>query len=324
MTQRETYIDFLRTIGLILLIGVHVNAPEWYVPMRSFDVPLMVFVSSICYRPLKNGYLAYGWKRFKRIYYPVATFLVIFFILWALYSQLTGAPHMKLTTMAGSFLLLNWPSIGYVWIMRVFLMMALIVPLLYVCVRKAGMTVTTLAVLAIIGVQYFLIQGASAIDNKIVRYVADETVLYAVGYSTVAVLGLKIREFTQCGLYVFMAVTAGCILLFMSQHGWSFDPQDYKYPPQSLYLLYGLFGSATLWSLRPVLGRYTGGPVFRYFSENSMWIYLWHIIPVYAIAPIAEMPDMWVGRYVIVMSGALMLNYAYQQTCRCFKRLIAR
>ena len=203
-------------------------------------------------------------------------------------------------------------------------MMALIVPLLYVCVRKAGMTVTTLAVLAIIGVQYFLIQGASAIDNKIVRYVADETVLYAVGYSTVAVLGLKIREFTQCGLYVFIAVTAGCILLFMSQHGWSFDPQDYKYPPQSLYLLYGLFGSATLWSLRPVLGRYTGGQVFRYFSENSMWIYLWHIIPVYAIAPIAEMPDMWVGRYVIVMSGALMLNYAYQQTCRCFKRLIAR
>lgn len=53
--ERDYYIDFLRAIGLILLIGVHVDAPDWYVPLRSFDVPLMVFVSVLCYKPLRGG-----------------------------------------------------------------------------------------------------------------------------------------------------------------------------------------------------------------------------------------------------------------------------
>lgn len=53
---RDTYIDFLRALGLILLIGVHiVGVPDWYRPFRSFDVPLMVFVSSLCYKPLRGG-----------------------------------------------------------------------------------------------------------------------------------------------------------------------------------------------------------------------------------------------------------------------------
>ena len=53
--ERDPYIDILRAIGLILLIGVHVNAPTWYIPMRSFDVPLMVFISAMCYKPLRGG-----------------------------------------------------------------------------------------------------------------------------------------------------------------------------------------------------------------------------------------------------------------------------
>lgn len=55
--ERDVYVDFLRALGLILLIGVHVHAPEWYVSLRSFDVPLMVFVSAMCYKPLRGGEL---------------------------------------------------------------------------------------------------------------------------------------------------------------------------------------------------------------------------------------------------------------------------
>ncbi len=53
--ERNLYIDFMRALGLILLIGVHVNAPDWYVAVRSFDVPLMVFISAMCYKPLRGG-----------------------------------------------------------------------------------------------------------------------------------------------------------------------------------------------------------------------------------------------------------------------------
>ncbi len=53
--KRDAYIDFLRALGLILLIGVHVAAPDWYVSVRAFDVPLMVFVSAMCYNSLRGG-----------------------------------------------------------------------------------------------------------------------------------------------------------------------------------------------------------------------------------------------------------------------------
>lgn len=319
--ERDTYLDFLRGFGLLMLVVAHTWAPAWLATWRTFDVPLMVFVSCICYKPLRGGYLAYGWKRFKRIYNPVAVFLVIFFAMSALSYWLTGRPHLKLSTVAGSFLLLNWPSIGYVWIMRVFLMMALLVPLLYAAVKRAGMIITAIVVFGIIVAQHFFVEAVTGIDNKIVRFVADETLLYAVGYSAIAVIGLKIRDFSMTGLYVFLAVTGCAILTFVGWHDWTFDPQAYKYAPQSLYLLYGIFGSVALWCLKPVLAPLTTGRFFRYLSENSMWLYLWHIIPVYLIAPLAEVPNMWVCRDLIVLLSALMLNYAYQHAVEAGKKI---
>lgn len=54
-SARDPYIDFMRALGLLLLVGIHVNAPEWYSPMRSFDVPLMAVVSAACYKSLTGG-----------------------------------------------------------------------------------------------------------------------------------------------------------------------------------------------------------------------------------------------------------------------------
>lgn len=42
--QRDLYIDFLRFIGISLIILAHVEAPSGITQFRSFDVPLMVFV----------------------------------------------------------------------------------------------------------------------------------------------------------------------------------------------------------------------------------------------------------------------------------------
>ena len=72
---RDDYIDFLRALGLLLLIGVHVNAPEWYKPLRSFDVPLMVFISSLCYKPLRGGVFSVWNKAIQTHIYSSTDFL---------------------------------------------------------------------------------------------------------------------------------------------------------------------------------------------------------------------------------------------------------
>lgn len=78
--DRDEYVDFLRSLGLLLLIIAHTRAPQWLTNIRTFDVPLMVFISALCYKSLRGDYLAYCLKRFKRIYIPVFIFLNLFFI----------------------------------------------------------------------------------------------------------------------------------------------------------------------------------------------------------------------------------------------------
>ena len=45
--NRIAYVDFLKIIGLSCIILAHVNPPAWIMMLRSFDVPLMVIISSI-------------------------------------------------------------------------------------------------------------------------------------------------------------------------------------------------------------------------------------------------------------------------------------
>lgn len=55
LPSRDSYIDFLRAFGLLLLVVAHTCAPQWLFNLRTFDVPLMVFISAICYNPLRGG-----------------------------------------------------------------------------------------------------------------------------------------------------------------------------------------------------------------------------------------------------------------------------
>lgn len=58
--QRDQYVDFLRGLGLLMLIVAHCWAPSWINRLRGFDVPLMVFVSAICYKPLMGVFSLFG------------------------------------------------------------------------------------------------------------------------------------------------------------------------------------------------------------------------------------------------------------------------
>lgn len=137
--QRDLYIDFLRFIGISLIILAHVEAPSGITQFRSFDVPLMVFVSGLSFSTKGGGFWKYVWKRVKRLCIPVYLFLTI------LFTAVIGAGIVGLKNpwgwdqIAGTYLLLNEPSIGYVWIIRVFLMMSIIAPPLYPLVAKMNM-----------------------------------------------------------------------------------------------------------------------------------------------------------------------------------------
>ena len=76
---RNPYIDFLRGFGLLLLVVAHTYSPEWLFQIRTFDVPLMVFVSGMCYKPLRGGVFSIFYKTVQTHLYTCCCFSDIIF-----------------------------------------------------------------------------------------------------------------------------------------------------------------------------------------------------------------------------------------------------
>lgn len=126
---RDDSIDILRFIGISMIILVHCGAPGWLTQLRCFDVPLMFFVSGLaCSGKEISNYPGYIFKRAKRLLVPTWGFLLVFFAL------LVGALlllHKELP--ANNYFIESFAmtgGIGYVWIMRIFLLVAMVTPLL--------------------------------------------------------------------------------------------------------------------------------------------------------------------------------------------------
>ena len=128
--ERDERIDILRFIGLAMVIFAHVNPPDLLFQLRDFDVPLMVIVSALSfglsYSP-QHSYKSYLWKRIKRLVFPVWIFLSIYFT--AEYIVFPESLELNLQTIMSSYMLTS--GIGYVWIIRVFLLVALLSPLIF-------------------------------------------------------------------------------------------------------------------------------------------------------------------------------------------------
>lgn len=148
--ERDFKIDFIRFLGLTLIVLAHVYAPSGVTSLRAFDVPLMVFVSGLCSKPIFGSLTYYFWKRIKRLYIPTLTFLCAYFIL--IYIAKAFGFYIPYTSSQiwGSFLLLENPSIGYVWIIRIFILMALAYPFIYRLTKNTLIFFTTIPLIYVV------------------------------------------------------------------------------------------------------------------------------------------------------------------------------
>jgi fucose 4-O-acetylase-like acetyltransferase len=311
---RDNYIDFLRGVGLLLLVVAHTWAPEPIRIIRTFDVPLMVFISAMCY---KSGgrFWEYLKKRIIRIYNPVFIFLTLFFFADLLKAWICGHFSFSISQVVGSYLLLNEPSIGFVWIMRVFILIALIIPILYPLVRKISLVGTLFIIGSLILIQQMIVWLTNGITSYYISIIVNETIPYLIGYAPFVILGIKSNQLTLHQNSLIMVLSGcACVVFYVITN--DYDPQLYKYPPHSLYILYGIFGCSFMLWLRPYVINIVDFKVWQYLSKNSMWLYLWHIVLIYLISPSYMRPENWGVRYLVVLGGALTLNFAYERLLR--------
>lgn len=123
-TYRDLSIDVLRWVALTGIILVHIQPTAFWSQLRSFDVPMMVFLSAYCFTmgaASIQSYKSYYIKRFKRLILPCWFFLAAWFIL---YYNVSDKPIDWINIGMCFSLLTSW----YVWIIRIFALMAILAP----------------------------------------------------------------------------------------------------------------------------------------------------------------------------------------------------
>jgi len=310
MTSRIPELDVLRCIGLLGIILAHVDPPQLIFQLRNFDVPLMVFLSGYLFshRLLAiNSFKAftdYLLKRFVRLVVPVWIFLTLFYSIQYFYPAIfpinyTAYPQVMLS----SYLL--WEGFGYVWVIRIFLFMAILGPIFARYFRSFG------AVVAFYAVYELLCWMLPQVFTTAVYSGWNKGLLYTLGFLILFIWGSwypRLQRKTQLlvAVFSFFVLSAGFIYtVFLAKM--PFDIGSYKYPPHLYYMHYAILLITLLFSLKKYLSRLYN-PFVGFIGSSTIWIYLWHILWLLLLPN-----ETWYYRFMLVFGLACFTTYIQQQ-----------
>ncbi|MFW3578592.1 acyltransferase family protein [Vagococcus fluvialis] len=283
MTNNRNYkIDVLRSIAIILIILAHVNPPSIIFQLRTFDVPLITMLTAmsfvITYKP-DQGFGSYFLKRFKRLIIPAWIFLTIFFIIFTLINITSHSDNIfNLKILLESYSLLS--GIGYVWIIRIFFIIAIFSPFLLKIVTHTSNFTNKIVLIIIL----FIIQKGLVLfstDLTGLKYVIFNLIIAnSFGYLIVSLVGMYVFTQSEKHNYYFLLFFTIIFSIGLS----SLEPvNSFKYPPSPYYLSYGILVSIFLWILlsKKTIEQKLNKQIFVWLSKNSLNLYYWHILPVY-------------------------------------------
>lgn len=312
--RRDLRLDYVRVIGILLVIMAHTSLNNYVSNIRPFDVAMLVCVAGASYSfsiPITSfkEYLNYLKKRFIRLVIPVWLFLTFYFALTFL---LSGEMIYSFSTMASTYLLLN--GIGYVWIFRIMLMMALINPLLRIIsdkingsFSKALMLELALIffneLLAIICIYVF----GDSILFKIIKMI----VCYFIGYGILSIMGMIFIKLKTNDLVKLIVINGVIVLLSTYIYG-VFSPSDFKYPPMAQFICYGLFACILFYLLFSwkTSSNVTINKAIVWLSKYSLNVYLAHILVIFLLGYF-NLEFTPIIHYLVIIGVSISITYAY-------------
>ena len=320
-TKRIIEIDFLRAEGLLLIILAHVNAPGFLSQLRNFDVALMFFVIGMSYvNSAKLTYTDYIKKRFKRLVVPVWNFLILF----VCFLRFAGI-KFSLCEYLSSFALLsgepNWGGVGYVWIFRVYFLVACISPLL----KKWSDSILDDRIFLVTWFSsFFLLELICSILltlDGILSAILIETFVYGFKYGLVCVMGMRAPNMSNKTCY--RLILSFCILFLIMLVNIQEPTQIDKYPPRIYYLSYALMMTllSYIFTRIPLFQVLKESKFISFISSNSMTIYLVHIILLYCIKMSQTLSQLnYVEKYAFVLFFSCIITILYKTAIECIRK----
>jgi len=330
--QRDIRFDILKTIAMLCIIFAHVG-PENNIlfDIRRFDVPLMVIASGTLYYYSANNKKISFWnylqKRLPRLIAPVWLFLTFFFISADLIFFLLAKPYpFSSSQIIETFLLLK--GIGYVWIIRVFILVAIFANPLLKLYKLCKSENKFLALLFLIYLGYeilFIEIKHFNLHSKIITQFVDDYLFYLIPYGCLYGLGIVLLQLRLKKVLFISGIFLSIFLLLAGLYyrnlGHFVSTADFKYPPRMYFVSYGIFMSLfAFYAVDRICYKYNlsnnnhillRGIIF--VSSSSLWIYLWHIFFVYYWQTLVVYLPKFASHFMIAFSvvtlGAIAVTY---------------
>lgn len=272
----------------------HADPPVWLFELRNFGTPLLIIGSAVTYSFIyrekslikKKSFFK---KRFKRLIIPAWIFLTFFFL-----SFYTASIFLEKEFPFSREAVINsynfYNGIGFVWILKVYMLLALLTPL--------GLRLSKAK--SIKNHRYFIAILSLFIAYEILlhlfferipmeyRVVISNTVLLIIPYTALYLYGMRLHLLKERTLQIIILVSLVVYgYLAVTKYldtGTYVSTQDYKYPPRLYYISYAFFFINLIYYL---ISKYLAIKNERlingivWLSSNSLWIYLWHIMAFY-------------------------------------------
>ena len=164
------------------------------------------------------------------------------------------------------------------WFVRVIVILAILAPVLSIIAHSAffekywGVVIPILLFMN----EIFAFGCEMSSAPELVKGFFKGLVVYTIGYGVLYILPQLLNNENRWKL------TLPCAFLFLAV--WVIEgftaPDDYKYPPQALYILYGSSVSLLLYNIlrKRLLGERMINKAVVWISSNSLWIYFWHMV----------------------------------------------
>lgn len=307
--KNEEIIDILKTIGILMIILAHVCDNKIIMQIRSFDVPLLVIVSgmlSISSCKKSKSIKDYYKKRILRLIIPTYIFIIFYFILIKLLKIVVGDYDYRvdIAALIKSFLLMD--GIGYIWIIRIYLLTAIITPLI-IKLKELNKNKLYLGILIGIYIVYeitYLLIGDANLFLKNILY-------YIIPYGCILAIGMECSEFNKkkstkkyfFGIIAMIIYVISAIIMYLI-HGEYIYTSVFKYPPRIYYISYAVFISMVLIiileriNLKKISKKILNS--VNFISRHSLWIYIWHVIYI-SMLEWGNFEINWIIEYFIIV-----------------------
>jgi len=256
-------------------------------------------------------YYTYLKTRIPRLLAPTWTFLIFYFVFLFVIYLIKGKDFpFSPTIILESFALID--GIGYVWIIRVFILAAIIGPLFSNLHKRINNDfkyyLILLSIYILYEISYFYYNN---INIQIVDFIINNYIFYIIPYGLLFGFGLHLPTLKPKVLYsillLFIVIFVILLNLYFLEN---FSATNlYKYPPRIYYLSYAISISLFLFSLTNFnFINVLSNNLITFISSSSLWIYLWHILFISSWKLFVSFFPLWVNNFIIEFFVVFLLS----------------